>query len=715
MISVSDAFRTAVNNGAPQRALLEFVNGAYVTNEDISITSGGLHYDEVINGETELTIGACPSARISVALVNTDGWLTNFSFGQFAARLGVQTTSSAYTLTGNVQVEDSDGNIISGHEYPPYLRINGVGVDEQPAFPIRAMVLDAYTLYFFGPTGERGSGEWWDGTYTDLGEPFIRSNAERKIPSLVRGSRGLVLDGDTHIEYTGGVRTVWEYAPLGVFTALRPEVVRTNVVTVEAQDAMSKFDVPMPDLTDDDFPMTIGDLLKRLKSEMNVRLATTTFLNSDVVIPEKPAAFADATAREVLGWIAQAACSYARFSRTYALELVWFSETDRVLTAANYSEFTPCEYEVAPVMKVQVRNADSDEETVIGDGDNAYLIQDNPLLKASETAALSDSSPAGLIYDRLSSFPAFKPVSASTFADWSLQSGDVIQVVSRDGTSYRVPIYSLSLDWQGGTKVNIENSGGATRPPVPKQQRQNFNLGRGSYAARKKAEEIQTWAQVQIDEQAALITMMAGRVDEVEEDYSAAMVRINGLDAEIDMKVAKNGVIAAINMSAENGILIQAEKIDLQGYTTMDQLEAISAELNMITTGLSIVELLTADAIYVDDLEAVKATISGLTIPAGGTSVIGGTVGFLSGSKTTFPSGSELVIASNCDLKIFGYKPKWNQMTVATGALTVLPEIHRYNFAMADGTSKMISVMTGIEITAAKDTITYLYRGERAQ
>ncbi len=703
MLPVSDAFRTAVAQGKPQRALLEFTNGAYVTNADISITSGGLHYDEVLNGETELTIGACPSAQLTVALVNADGWLNDFSFGQFIARLGAQTVASGYTLDGNVQVQDDEGNIISGHDDLPYLRINGTGVEEQPAFPVRSLVLNASTLYFFGPNNERGSGEWFDGVYTDLGEPYIRPNAERKIPSLVKGCRGLVLDGDTHIEYTAGVRSVWEYVPLGVFTARRPSVVRTKVVQIEASDDMSKFDVPMPVLDESLFPMTIGDLLSFLAKKMRVNLATKTFLNSDLVIPSKPDAFADATAREVLGWIAQAACSYARVSRTYFLELVWFAEVERTLTPADYSEFTPCEYEVAPVLKVQVRNADSDAEDIAGDGDNTYLIQDNPLLKVPEVATFSTETPASLIYERLNAFQAFHPINASTFCDWSLQSGDVIQITSPEGKTYRTPIYSLSLDWQGASKIDIESTGSETRPPVPKQQRQNFSYGRGAYGAKREAEELKTWAQLRVDEHAALIVAMAGRLDEVEGDYSSALVRIDGMEAEIEARVEKNGVIAAINMSAEEGILIQAEKIDLKGYVTMSDFEAFSAEINNITSGLSIVTLLCADRITVDNLEASEATITNLTVPASGRTVLGGTIGLLSGSALTIPSAATL--------NLYGYKTVWKKTTVATGSPSLSTSKRYLNLMLADGsTTGYIDIVTGVEVSQNTTSINYVGR-----
>ena len=63
-------------------------------------------------------------------------------------------------------------------------------------------------------------------------------------------------------------------------------------------------------------------------------------------------------------------------------------------------------------------------------------------------------------------------------------------------------------------------------------------------------------------------------------DTNAAAIRVNS--DEIDLRVTKNGVIAAINVSPESGVRIQASRINLDGYVTASQLSAAMADFNFL-------------------------------------------------------------------------------------------------------------------------------------
>ena len=57
---------------------------------------------------------------------------------------------------------------------------------------------------------------------------------------------------------------------------------------------------------------------------MGVQKATTSFINSARLLDEAPLAADGITAREILGWIAEAACSFARMTRDGEVErMVW--------------------------------------------------------------------------------------------------------------------------------------------------------------------------------------------------------------------------------------------------------------------------------------------------------------------------------------------------------------------------------------------------------
>ena len=108
------------------------------------------------------------------------------------------------------------------------------------------------------------------------------------------------------------------------------------------------------------------------------------------------------------------------------------------------------------------------------------------------------------------------------------------------------------------------------------------------------------------------------QLDENGERISSAEVRLDGAEAKILLKVNKDGVIAAINLTPEEA-KIQAAKINLEGYVTASQL----------ATELANIELNFSKSIYTESLSAGTIgtgsfVFDGNNIIKGGRSVITG-------------------------------------------------------------------------------------------
>ena len=74
------------------------------------------------------------------------------------------------------------------------------------------------------------------------------------------------------------------------------------------------------------------------------------------------------------------------------------------------------------------------------------------------------------------------------------------------------------------------------------------------------------------------------RVTKAEGDIISAQTSIEQLDDQIDLKVNKNGVIAAINLSSE-GVVIQGSKITLAGTTWAQDLSGLKADFDDLKAG----------------------------------------------------------------------------------------------------------------------------------
>ena len=178
----------------------------------------------------------------------------------------------------------------------------------------------------------------------------------------------------------------YELCPLGRFIAPRPAVVRKALIDVVAYDQMKLFDEDMPSSTDlaVSYPLTAAGLLAAMCSYVGVQAESYSFLNADATLSSEPKSFEYSTMREVLGWIAQTAGANARFNRMGKLEMAWLNTVTEVFDEHNYVEFEPYRYSVPLVDRLHVRNEDSTADTIVGSGDNTYLIQNNPFLRQED-------------------------------------------------------------------------------------------------------------------------------------------------------------------------------------------------------------------------------------------------------------------------------------------------------------------------------------------
>ena len=182
---------------------------------------------------------------------------------------------------------------------------------------------------------------------------------------------------------------LYEFAPLGIFIAERPDVVAKDMIEVRASDRMTLFDVEMPGKSDlslnptSSNPVTILALLQAMCSYVGVTLASTSFLNNDLTFSSWPTkSFSGRTMREVLKWIAEAAGSMARFNREGELEICWFQTVNVTYDENDYSEFAQTWYETAAIDGLKVRNAEETSESSYGTNpENYYVIAGNPFLR----------------------------------------------------------------------------------------------------------------------------------------------------------------------------------------------------------------------------------------------------------------------------------------------------------------------------------------------
>lgn len=357
----SDDFLQAIINKAPQDVRLEFMGGDVIGTSDIAITSGGLTYTEILNGETDVIFGRAVMSELSAVLINADGRFTNFDFSrEFEAKVGVK---------------------------------------------------------------------------------------------------------------VGGT---FEYVSLGVFKGNRPDKVRGKLIDFTAHDRMSLFDKSAESFADGlTFPCTLGEIFAKLCAFCGVGYVSAAFPNSGKTFDENPLADTDYTCREILGYIAEAAGAYARMSRDGAVELVWFANTDYIVTRTDRFEMTESEFLTPPIDRLEVYNSYGDQLNTSGSGDIVYGISDNPFLYIENDTQLEGLQPyVDAIYNRITSLPAYHPSSFRAEFNPAVQCGDIISVVDDYGETIQFPVFVQTITWNGFGKTTYENTGGVIRQNAPFTQRE---------------------------------------------------------------------------------------------------------------------------------------------------------------------------------------------------------------------------------------------------
>ena len=375
MYSASTAFHNAVAQGKPQMALFAF-DDAVFTNSDIDV-SAGIEFNDYFCTEEDITIGQALSNELIFGLFNDKRLLNDYEFGDFTALLGVQTGTGTYT-NGNYVYAKTGTVEWTGYTTTPYLKRAGTAVSSQPNFPVKCIIIYGNYVYAFGDNDFKA--------YTKSGSAATRqlnSFMQDKAKRLFGMGATCDVSAKTVKLFYRGIREDYEFVPLGKFTAERPNVPDVIEIRFSCNDFMTKFDKDMPSKTElgITYPITIGDLFAAICNYVGVNYASTTFINSTATITKEPEEFGNATMRQVLQWIAEAAASVLRFDRDGVLVFDWLRTTGLELTENNYSEYAPYWYETKRIDKLYNRTSANGTDRTVGDGDNAYLIQDNPLLK----------------------------------------------------------------------------------------------------------------------------------------------------------------------------------------------------------------------------------------------------------------------------------------------------------------------------------------------
>ena len=654
MYQVSSAFHaSAASEVTEKRLLMQFENGTFLTGDDV----GNIEVTYPLNEETDVSMGKCVSAELKTTVFNEHGLLSGFGFGKCKVSLGALVGTEEWNRPeSNATVVYGYGETgamtIAAQATTPYLTINGSAANAQPGFAPECLVVVNNTLYAADQGNAWAAEIGEDGTLTALevdstwssvaGLTWEQASA-KTWEQLSQGSvsafmgyklkrwagKSLSYQNGVTYEFTADGVDKYEYVPLGTFYFDTPEQRKVASISCEALDGMQKFNVDVDDwwaaLT---WPMTRGQLLQSLCTHVGVTLKTTTFPGSDVSIASAPAAGNGFVGKDVLGWIAETACSYARMSRDDQLELVWFAAQNVKLTQNQHFGDSPAEYETPSVQAVHVMVANTDLGVMLpenGTG-NEYQVLDNPLLYGATEAEIREKAQS--IYDRIVSFPAYTPNAVDAVCDWSIESGDIIQVVGGDGTTRTLPIFRMTLKWAGGwARATYECTGGKGRKPAPQSKRREF----AAYRAYHKLEVDITGIHSEIGDVKGNVATLEVTASELRTQIAG---KIDGTEAQSMIDQTVDGITLSVSSGSggstftlkSGGVEISSDTLDLHVKSVNVDGDITANAINLSTANIS--GVLAAQYIDIENATIKNAQIESLYASKiiGGSGTYGGYV-----------------------------------------------------------------------------------------
>lgn len=235
----------------------------------------------------------------------------------------------------------------------------------------------------------------------------------------------------------------WEYVPLGRFNIDEADKLR-SVIKIKSIDNMIELDKPYS-LSSLGYPATLYQIYMNICTVADVQPATTSFTNQGYVVQERPEG--DLTLRDMLSYVAELAGCFARFNRTGALELTWYSSSGLTLTGANRFNFKPRE-ELINIRGVAVTVKVDGEETMYLAGTDDYYVDlsDNPLLQDDYSTIISN------IYNKVKD-TIFTPYESSWQGNPAIQAGDIITQVDRDGIPHTTLVTHSTYKYRGGSTL----------------------------------------------------------------------------------------------------------------------------------------------------------------------------------------------------------------------------------------------------------------------
>ena len=341
-----------------------------------------------------------------------------------------------------------------------------------------------------------------------------------------------------YLDVYDAANTTWLPCPMGVYIIEMPTKTNTRIVIASGFDQMQYLNTIADawwnniDWTNG---VTVSDLITGIATETGVSVSanlSTNILNGTQAYTEPPFTANQTTYRDILAYLGGVTGTIAYFDRDGALDMRWFKyaqidnltyTVDADTVGNRCMSIDIAEYAVTAIDMLEILPYDTNLATSIGSGGNVYQIAGNPFFIGADAAAVETI--ATPVFNRLQTVAPYYPMTLRLIADWSFESGDVINLLLNTNTII-LPIMQQKLSWRGGfVMAEIQSSGEATRQPLDGTDRTAYQDG----VLMHEFENVANMLRSQIQDLSGNYSLIQQTINAIENTVSAQGVTIQNI------------------------------------------------------------------------------------------------------------------------------------------------------------------------------------------
>lgn len=251
---------------------------------------------------------------------------------------------------------------------------------------------------------------------------------------------------------------------VGRFILEDPVRPTANTMSLTGYDRISLLDKDMTAWLAglDNWPYTLSEFAGMVCAACGLELEHSQIPNGDYAIDRFSRA--GVTGRQLMQWIGQVCCRFCRANPAGKIELGWYTDSGKLITADGpvyfYRDGLCCaDYWVQPVDAVQLRLTEGENSLLwpeAKEGANSYIISDNPLLaKITEDMA----TVLNTIGQQLSILE-YVPCEVAIPLQDDIYPGQIVHITDSNGRGFSTLIMTTECN---GQRMTLESTGSARR------------------------------------------------------------------------------------------------------------------------------------------------------------------------------------------------------------------------------------------------------------